>query len=76
VHIAATMGTPVVALYGPGDAEMWGPLGVPSRAIVGDALCRGCKSARCFQETHYCMAAITPAEVAEAVGELLAEAGA
>jgi heptosyltransferase-2/heptosyltransferase-3 len=71
VHIAATMGTPVVALYGPGDATMWSPLGVPYRAIIGDSPCLGCKSPRCFQDRHYCMEAITPAAVTAAAAELL-----
>jgi ADP-heptose:LPS heptosyltransferase len=74
VHIAATMGTPVVALYGPGDATMWSPLGVPYRAIVGDSPCLGCKSPRCFQDRHYCMEAITAAAVTRAAAELLAGA--
>jgi ADP-heptose:LPS heptosyltransferase len=73
VHIAATMGTPVVALYGPGDASMWRPLGVPYRAVEGEAPCRGCKSARCFQDKHYCMEAITPRAVVEAAADLMAE---
>jgi len=74
VHIAATMGTPVVALYGPGDATMWSPLGVPYRAVVGDSPCLGCKSPRCFQDRHYCMEAITPAAVTRAAADLLAGA--
>ncbi len=75
VHLASTAGTPVVALYGPGDAAMWAPLGVPYRAVVGDSPCLGCKSARCFQERHYCMEAITPAAVVEAAAELLEGVG-
>lgn len=71
VHIASTMGTPVVALYGPGDETMWAPLGVPHRAVAGDAPCRGCKSASCFQDRHYCMEAITPGAVVGAAAELL-----
>jgi len=73
VHIAATMGTPVVALYGPGDSSMWRPLGVPYRIVEADAPCRGCKSARCFQNRHYCMEAITPDAVARAAADLIAE---
>jgi ADP-heptose:LPS heptosyltransferase len=75
VHLASTAGTPVVALYGPGDATMWAPLGVPYRAVVGDSPCLGCKSARCFQERHYCMEAITPAAVVEAAAGFLEGAG-
>jgi len=74
VHVAATMGTPVVALYGPGDPTMWRPLGVPHRVVAAEAPCRGCKSARCFQDRHYCMEAITPPAVVEAAAELLTEA--
>jgi ADP-heptose:LPS heptosyltransferase len=74
VHLASTAGTPVVALYGPGDAAMWAPLGVPYRAVAGDSPCLGCKSARCFQDRHYCMDAITPAAVVEA-GLVLLEGG-
>ena len=72
VHIAATAGTPVVGLYGPGDAAMWAPLGVPYRAVVGETPCRECKAARCFQDRRYCMEAITPAMVTAAAGALLA----
>jgi ADP-heptose:LPS heptosyltransferase len=75
VHLASTAGTAVVALYGPGDATMWAPLGVPYRAVVGDSPCLGCKSARCFQERHYCMEAITPAAVVEAAAGLWEGAG-
>lgn len=71
VHIASTMGTPVVALYGPGDPTMWRPRGVPYRVVAAEAPCRGCKSASCFQDSHYCMDAITPGAVVEAATELL-----
>ncbi|UCH78173.1 MAG: glycosyltransferase family 9 protein [Candidatus Coatesbacteria bacterium] len=72
VHVASTMGTPVVALYGPGEATMWAPVGVPHRLVQDEeAPCRGCKAARCFQDRHYCMEAITPAAVSEAATELL-----
>jgi ADP-heptose:LPS heptosyltransferase len=74
VHIAATMGTPVVALYGPGDPTMWRPLGVPHRVVAAEAPCRGCKAARCFQDRHYCMEAITPGAVVGAATDLLTEA--
>lgn len=72
IHVAATMGTPVVGLYGPGDAAMWAPLGVPHRVLTGDTPCRECKAADCFQDRHYCMDAIEGAAVAAAAAELLA----
>lgn len=73
IHIAATMKTPVVGLYGPGDEFMWAPLGVPHRVVTGDSPCRGCKAAWCFQKRHYCMEAITTEMVVTATMELLAE---
>ncbi|MGD8719293.1 MAG: glycosyltransferase family 9 protein [Candidatus Zixiibacteriota bacterium] len=73
VHIASTMGTPVVALYGPGDETMWSPVGVPFRVVAGESPCRGCKAAACFQDRHYCMDSITADAAAEAATSLLAE---
>lgn len=48
MHIAAAMGTPVVALFGPsGDIE-WGPWGVAHRLITSDAHpCRPCGQDGC-----------------------------
>ncbi len=73
VHIAATMGTPVVGLYGPGDETMWAPRGVPARVLTGPTPCRGCKTARCFQDRHYCMEAIRAEAVVTAAEELLVD---
>jgi hypothetical protein len=36
-HVAALLGTPTVALFGPTAAAMWRPLGPDSEAIQGDA---------------------------------------
>ncbi len=43
MHIAAAMGTPVVALFGPSGEHEWGPWRVASRVIASDAHpCRPC----------------------------------
>lgn len=42
MHMAAAMGTPVVALFGPSGADIWGPWRVPSRVIASDHSCRPC----------------------------------
>lgn len=34
MHIAATMGTPVVAIFGPTYPQRWGPRGGPARVIT------------------------------------------
>jgi hypothetical protein len=48
MHIAAAMGTPVVALFGPSGELEWGPWRVANRVIVSDAHpCRPCGNDGC-----------------------------
>lgn len=42
MHMAAAAGTPVVALFGPSGANIWGPWQVPARVITSDHSCRPC----------------------------------
>lgn len=43
MHIAAAVGTPTVALFGPSRELEWGPWGVPHRVVVSDHHpCRPC----------------------------------
>jgi heptosyltransferase III len=43
MHIAAAMGTPVLALFGPSGEHEWGPWMVPQRVLVStDFPCRPC----------------------------------
>jgi heptosyltransferase-3 len=75
MHIAAAMGTPVVALFGPsGDAE-WGPWMVPHRVVASTAhRCRPCGNNGCGGSNHSdCLLTLPEARVAAAVAELLAE---
>lgn len=68
LHLAAAMGTPVVALYGPTDPARTGPHGqghiVLNRRLECAPCQRGCESRRC-------MAGITVEEVLAAAGKLL-----
>lgn len=69
-HLAAAVGTPVVALFGAGDPRIWGP--DPSRGTVVQGRnddCFGCKRARCFQPRHFCMEAVGVDDVLRAVRE-------
>lgn len=73
MHIAAAMGTPTVALFGPsGDIE-WQPWRVPHRVVTSNHPCRPCGLEGCGN-SHYsdCLAAITPQQVLAAVESLLA----
>jgi len=48
MHIAAAMGTPTVALFGPSNEILWGPWGVPARVIRSDEqLCGPCDHDGC-----------------------------
>ena len=74
MHIAAAMGTPTVALFGPsGDIE-WGPWQVPHRIVTSSHPCRPCGRDGCGGgKRSECLEVITPDEVLDAVRSLLEE---
>lgn len=47
LHIAAAMGTPVVALFGPKKISWFGPRGEGHRVLYHDVPCRPCLRRRC-----------------------------
>jgi 3-deoxy-D-manno-octulosonic-acid transferase/heptosyltransferase-1 len=70
MHLAAAVGTPIVALFGPTDPARTGPYG-PGRRIIRKGLsCSPCFRKRC--ETPRCMTDISAEEVFTAVKEMLA----
>lgn len=75
MHIAAAMGTPVLALFGPSGDREWGPWGVPSRVIVSQAHpCRPCGIDGCGSgKVSDCLVSLAPETVLAAARELLAE---
>jgi len=75
MHIAITVGTPVVALYAVADSEKTGPLFDKHRhrIIQKTRTCEPCVSKKC--EYQKCMEAISVEEVEEAVNEVLDERG-
>lgn len=73
IHLAAAVGTPVVALFGPvrtTGPERWGPLGEAHTVFVPPVPPCNCNVNRC--ERGDCMDLITVEEVANAVGRVLA----
>ena len=74
LHVAAALGRPLVALYGPTSPHLTGPLGDPRRtAILHHPDC--CPSVPCYQPDrppHPGMNAITVDEVYEAARQMLA----
>jgi ADP-heptose:LPS heptosyltransferase len=75
MHIAAAMGTPVVALFGPTDPRRTGPVG-PGVVLRRELSCSPCLDRTCrIADTHRCMRDVTVDEVWEAAGRLLAATG-
>lgn len=74
MHIAAAMGTPTVALFGPSGDREWGPWGVPHRIVSSDAHpCRPCGLDGCGGgKISDCLSSLTVDRVYAAAQELLA----
>ena len=73
MHIAAAMGTPTVAVFGPSKSIETGPYKNKSRIVEKDFPCRfTCDENVCKHTVfHGCMKAITPDDVYSAVKELI-----
>lgn len=72
MHIAAAVGVPVVALFGPTSEIRTGPYGAGHRVLTGLVPCRPCFSRVCRHTPELeCLRSLTPDEVAEAVRLLL-----
>ncbi len=70
MHIAAAVGTPVVALFGPTDPRHTGPVGENHRVLRRDLFCSPCFLKKC-PYGHECMEEMAVDEVFEAVRERL-----
>jgi lipopolysaccharide heptosyltransferase II len=70
MHLAAALGTPVAAIFGPTDPRKVGPYGEGHRVFKSDVDCSPCSRSRCVQ-AGACMAAISAQEVAGAARSLL-----
>ena len=73
MHIAAAMGTPVVALFGPSGEHEWGPWRVAHRVVVSSHPCRPCGNDGCGgSKVSECLTRLEVDRVHAAVNELLA----
>ena len=70
MHLAAAVGTPVIALFGPTDPARTGPYGPGHRVIRRGLHCMPCFKKQC--ETKSCMNQIAVEEVFTAAKEMLA----
>jgi heptosyltransferase-3 len=73
MHIAAAVGTPTVALFGPSGDKQWGPWGVPFRVVSSTQHnCRPCGIDGCGGgKVSDCLASLTVDEVLAAAKALL-----
>jgi heptosyltransferase-2 len=74
MHLAAAVGTPVAALFGPTREDETAPLvraGVERRLFINPVWCRPCMLRECPID-HRCMRGLTPERVGQGVGEMLA----
>ncbi len=71
MHLAASAGTPVVAAFGPSDARVYHPWGVPYRILEMELPCRPCDFVNCEQGENVCMTGIQPEQMAQACLEML-----
>jgi len=69
-HLAAALGTPVVSLYALTNPQHT-PWGVAARVLSHDVPCRWCLKSTCPENHHACLMDVTPAQVAQAVLQLL-----
>jgi lipopolysaccharide heptosyltransferase I len=68
MHIAAAVGTPVVALFGPTDPLRTGPYGNGHTVLTHDVPCRPCMSRRCHHAVPLaCLSGVTPERAVQAV---------
>jgi ADP-heptose:LPS heptosyltransferase len=71
MHLAAAIGTPLVALFGPTDPHRTGPMSPPGRALVlvqNEGLpCVPCRSRECARGDNACMVRQVPSQVVAAV---------
>jgi lipopolysaccharide heptosyltransferase II len=75
VHLASALGTPVVDLFALTNPQHV-PWRVAHRVLNHDVPCKYCYKSICPEGHHDCLRLVTPAEVVQAVLELLGEAAA
>ena len=72
MHVAAAMGKPLVALFGPTAPERTGPYGQLANVLHLELPCSPCLSSHCtFEKTEECLRALAPALVFDRVQKLL-----
>jgi heptosyltransferase-2 len=74
MHVAAALGTPTIALFGPSSPRLWAPLN-PIAAVIeppDEGPCPQCGKPECDDVRHRSTDAIAPGRVLDAVRDVLA----
>jgi ADP-heptose:LPS heptosyltransferase len=70
-HLAAAVGTPVVALFsGTNSSRQWQPWGTQVTVVRHPVPCSPCHREQCPMAEHPCMRGVKPEEVVEAMREV------
>ncbi len=70
MHLAAAVGTPVLALFGPTDPGLTGPWGARNRVLTAPVACRPCRRRACGGP-HGCMRDLAVETVEQAALDML-----
>ncbi len=71
-HLASTLRTPTIALFGPKDPAIYAPTGPHVRVVTRDLECRPCGLRYCPLDHVDCMRTLDETDVFEAARDLLA----
>lgn len=76
LHMAAALNKSTISIFGPTNANVWGPLGTQHVKISDKTLtCLGCRKRQCPKQGHPCMKNITPQMIADIVTERINQDG-
>jgi heptosyltransferase-2 len=73
MHIAAALGTPIVAIFGPTDPERTAPWGNGHVIVQKKIRCSPCMRKKCLERHHKCMKEVGTQEVLKAIEQQLYE---
>jgi ADP-heptose:LPS heptosyltransferase len=74
MHLAAAVGTPVVAVWGSSDSRRWRPWAPRYRVVQNPFECNPCPGYRCLvAESPLCIESVTVEQVTMAVQEIMNE---
>ena len=73
MHLAGALGIPTVAIFGSTNPDRTGPMGPKTRVIYRQLECSPCLARTCRFGHYKCLTQIEPAELADAIGSMLAQ---